>query len=341
MISRQKLRCSIVIFLLMLIVVPLQPVIADGCAQFDVPSVVEGCDVTTEAFAAAHPNQRLIEIVIPCSTLVRCKDPQNVSELMIQIRNLVPGMRVVDYHPRTQTYSEIDGPVAVELHRERTGSIGLDATGTFNDMVGVTGGAKTGSKDGKIERFQRLPQQKLLLASGTINRGSGVYYKFLHSGQTTLEGGHQLALTLQVPDRWRGGLLRIDFRATGVEKYWIGSNDDFVAGHKSLMVATYLKGDWEAQQLAENYSNIERVLRRYAQHWQQNQQQRTQHNPVAQLGNLFGYKNEKLPSGWTDRFMLYDTRSIQSKIRPHLSKPLQRTTDQFVSARHQLLQLSR
>ena len=67
---------------------------------------------------------------------------------------------------------------------------GFDAGGHYNQAVNLNASAKTGTQKSITERYQRIPDQQLLLASGTIDRGTGVYYKFRQSNQTTLEGSH-------------------------------------------------------------------------------------------------------------------------------------------------------
>lgn len=307
----------------------------ESCVRFDIPSVVASCDVTTEEILLE--NQRLVEIVIPVSALIGCDNNKSVMEMMIQVRALGSGMQVDDYSPRTQLYSDVDGTVAVEQNEQTNSSIGIDASGNIADSVRLNGKVGTGKTKGASQRFQRIPEQKLLLASGTISRGNGVYFKFRHSPQTTLEGGHEIAITLRVPLTWRGGMLRIDCLASGTEKYFMGESE-FTAGNDSFVVATWLKGDLEAQQIVEQYSRFETKYRKFAATVESRELRKRQQDPI---GQLFGSGEPGLPEGWASRFMLYDTRSFETRIKPHLPAELQRATDQFLASRRSVLRLAR
>ncbi len=314
----------------------------DGCVRFDIPAVVQSCEIIPGPSAEADARlpeisqHRLVELIIPVSTLVGCQHDQSVNELMIQVRSLTAGCQVVDYLPRTQMYSEIDGPIAVESRKESSASIGLDASGTAAEIVKLRGNAGISDTTGYSESYARIPEQKLLLASGTVNRGTGVYFKFQHSPQTTLEGGHDLSITLRVPESWRGGLLRIDCQAAGSEQHLFGRRVEFVAGQASFVVATWLKGDVQARHIVADYIAQESRLRQAARSWQNRQ------GDHGSFGQWLGYDaGPELPADWSSRFMLYDSRSLRTEIKPHLSDRLQRATDQFLACRRNVLLLSR
>ncbi len=306
----------------------------DACVRFDVPSAIESCEVTD---GQPLPHQRLVDIVIPISSLVGCRQDQQVLELLIQVRGLGNGIQVVDYAPRTRLYSEIEGTVAVEQHRERTSSLGLHANGSAYEMAGLDANANLGSSSGNRERYERIPEQKLLLASGTISRGSGAYFKFRHSPQTTLEGGHEIMLTLRVPATWRGGMLRVDCLATGKEKFLLREGD-FRAGQASFVIATWLKGDGQAQQTVQQYSALESRIRGFARSLQNRD---TQSAEKAAWGQFFGNQGSPLPDNWASQFALYDSRSIQGQIKPFLPQGMQETADQFLVSRRHVLNLAR
>ncbi len=313
----------------------------EGCVQFDAPTSVIACDVTPPEMTGESSGERLVQLNFPVSTRLGCTSRQAILQMQIEIKSTGPGIQIVDYAPRTSLYSEIDGPIAVESREESSHSLGFDAGGTVAEMVKLGANAGTGKTTGYSERYQRIPHQKLLLASGTLQRGTAVYFKFNPSPQTTLEGGHELSITLRVPATWRGGILRVDCRADGSEPGLLGRHDRFVAGSSSFMVATWLKGDSEAQAIVSGYCEIESRLRQIASSRERRQKSGAAGDPVAQLSQLFRGSTPNLPEGWSEQFMLYDTRSIQSQIRPHLSRELQAVTDQYLASRAQVLRLAR
>ena len=313
---------------------------ADECASFDIPATIEGCDISDREFLTQYPHQRLIQMVVPCSVRNQCNASEAFSELAIEIQGLFPGFEVVDYAPNTRMITDIDGVVAVETKSETNHGLTFDLRSQLSSVASANAAAKTGSHQGVVQRYAQIPEQQLLLSSGTIRRGSGVFYQFRKSRQTTLEGEHELVLTVRLPDTWRGGLIRVDCTAFGNEKDFMGGEKQLVTGRQAFVVAVFLKGDQEAQQLANQYASIEKRTRRVAQEWERHQRKRRSDEPLAQLAMWLGESESKLPADWPEQFMLYDARSLQNNIRPHLSQSLQQATDDFLEARHRVLRLT-
>ena len=334
--SHLRQQFSIWFVILVIVTIPVIVFGDEGCVSFDVPATLASCDVSTDE--SLVNNQRLVEIVFPVTTMVGCRSDQRVLEMMIQVRGLGAGLQVVDYAPRTQLYSEVEGSVEVENRQDRSSQIGLNASGNAAKLVNIDAKANLGSSQGSTQRYQQIPAQKLLLASGTISRGSGAYFKFRHTPQTTLEGGHEIALTLRVPKHWRGGMLRVDCVATGKEKN-IWGETDFRAGHGSFVVATWLQGDFEAQQMVQRYSQLESRL----QSWSETRQpQSTSRRNQGLLAGWVGSNHQAVVSDdWVKRIALLDSRSIEAKVKPRLPKALQLTADQFLASRRSVLQLAR
>jgi hypothetical protein len=310
----------------------------EDCVRFDTLATVVACDVTPAEMAFEIPDQRLVQIVIPVSTRIGC--PTNLPVMQMQIEVMAVGSTsvIIDYAPRTSMYSGIDGPITVESRKETSTNLGFDAGTSLSDAVRLTAKAGTGHTNGYSEHYQRIPEQQLLLASGTLERGRGVYFKFNQSPQTTLEGGHEISVTLRVPLTWRGGMFRVDCRAVAARENLFGKQAGLPAGSASFLVATWLKGDLGAQAVVNQYSELESRFRNFAASWQQNQNKNASRDPISQL---FGGKPSPLPENWTEQFMLYDSRSIATGIRPHLSRDLQRAADQYLASRSNVLQLGR
>lgn len=318
---------------------PVGPLAAnDGCVRFDTPSNVVACDVTPPEMLFENPDQRLIQLVIPISTRISCPHNEPVMQMQIEVKSVGGNSLIVDYAPRTSMFTNIDGPIVVESRKESNVSLGIDASGSLADSVKMSAKAGTGQTNGYSEHYQKIPDQQLLLASGTLERGRGAYFKFNQSPQTTLEGGHEISVTIRVPVSWRGGMMRIDCNAVASRTGLFGHKDDVPAGKASFVIATWLKGDLEAQSIVHQYTDIESRFRHGVSLWQQRQSRNSTDDPIAVF---FGGKSSPLPENWVDQFMLYDSRSISSKIRPHLSRDLQRAADQYLASRSNVLQLGR
>lgn len=308
----------------------------ESCVKFDVPSTLPSCEVSSDVVDAE--NQRLVKLVVPVSTIVGCHSEKRVLELMVQVRGLGAGIQVVDYGPRTQLYSDIEGSIAVEQHQGNDTSLGIGANGSAADLVGLNVKANFGQTHGSTERFQKIPDQKLLLASGTIGRGTGAYFKFRHSPQSTLEGGHELILTLRVPASWRGGMLRVDCLATGKQRELWGESD-FRAGHASFVVATWLQGDAQAQEIVERYSQLESRIYSWATANSRNSKKRAPEGLFREW--MQGGSKAEASDDWMHRFALLDSRSIEGKLKPRLPQQMRRTADLFLVYRRNVLELAR
>lgn len=307
-----------------------------GCVRFDAPVSVAACDTGPAEAGSTDPAFRLVRLDIPVSTRVTSDARRDLLQMQIELRTAGSGVQVIDYAPRTTLYSDIDGPVSVQQGEESSRNLGLDIGGSLVETVKLGATVGGGTSRNQTESFQRIPEQKLLLASGSSHRGSGVYFKFRASPQTTLEGGHELSITLRVPRSWRGGIVRVDCTASGTAAGMLGRVEPFLAGTESFLVATWLEGDDRARAIVSRYCEVEARLRHVAA---SEERQRAADGPG--LIPWPGTSSRNLPAGWSGQLPLVDSRSIQSRIRPHLSPQMQEVTDQFLASRSRVLQLAR
>ena len=313
---------------------------ADRHTSFDVPATVEGCDVSGPDYQFQYPGQRLIQIEVPCSVRIQCDADRVVDELAIEVQGLFPGFEVIGYAPNTQMATDIEGLVAVEDKKEKNHGLAIDVGGRLDGFSALNATAKMGDHSSLLQRYSQMPEQQLLSTSGTMKRGAGVFYKFRQNSQTTLEGTHRLVLTVRLPVTWRGGLIRVDCRASGAKQSLIGGEESYVAGGQAFVVAVYLKGDGDAKRLASQYASIERQMRDIAGQWERFQADQNAKEPFSSFAKLFQKDEKGLPKNWSNQFMLYDAKSLQDQIRPHLSESLQQAADQFLEARHRVLRLT-
>lgn len=332
-----------------------------ACVQFDAPRKVAACDITSPgiligfgsdpgnspplpgsqptAFFGLEPaaDQRLVQLVIPLTSQVTCPDKFPVMQVRFEIRLVGQDAQVVDFSPRTHLYSEFDGPIEVTSSKEQKGSLGINIESDVLPGVKLGGNAGTSVGESQTERFRRIPEQQVLLSSGTIDRGQGVYFKFNQSPRTTLEGDQTVTITLAVPLSWRGGLIRVDCTALAQSTSLFGQVEEREAGRSTFVVATWAKGDVEALSLVDSYIASETTLRNAAKSMANGG-----NRPSKSLASWMGNKpSSPLPPRWDAEFMVYDSRSIVSRIRPHLDRKLQVATDEFLASRHELLQLGR
>ncbi len=311
--------------------------LAQDAIQFDVPVIVEACKIPSEL---EQSNERLVEVLIPVSTMFSGNDRDSVREFNFQVhwnRNVYP---LVDYAPRTQMQTDIQGLITVEEHQERKSNLGFHATGSLEKIVNVNGNAGASQTRSETLRFDRIPEQEILVASGTIHRGTGAFFRFHPSKQLTLEGGRDLIVTFRVPMSWRGGVLRVVCSAEGKRKLFAGLTEP-VSAKKTFIVPTYLKGDDQARRVAIKYVQSELELRRSWANYRSNVDSAND-NLLAKFEKTFGGKEDySVPSGWAreliesgvDRALVQHQRALPASLR-------QLATD-FSTHRNLLYQLSR
>lgn len=311
--------------------------LAEQSIQFDVPVVVEACKIPSELEPS---NERLVEIVIPVSTLISGQDRDAIKEFNFQIhwnRNVYP---LVDYAPRTQMQSDIQGLIAVEEQRERKSNLGFHANGSVENIVDLNANAGTSHSKSETLRFDRIPEQEILVASGTIHRGTGAFFRFHPSKQFTLEGGRDLIVTFRVPLNWRGGVLRVVCSAEGKRKLFAGLTEP-VNATKTFIVPTYLKGDDQARRTAIEYVQSELELRRSWANYR-HKIDTANDNLLAKFENaLGGGADHSVPAGWVNDLIESGADRPLIDYERALPASLRRQANDFAGSRNSLYQLSR
>ncbi len=235
--------------------------------QFDVAYVVSCRDVTPPEFGVLNPGERLIEAVFDVSVLLQGGDEADLEQLYFQFESPEKTLRIVDHLPRTELISPYAGTIAVEKRRDSGASIGIAAKPNL-EVVSLSASAEASTKRGVQVRYELLPPQELLAASGTLDRGRGVYYKLKPSSQTSLEGGHQFVCLIRVPVDWRGDVLHVHCRAEGIRRgLWRSLDSREVCGTGSFLVTLYLEGDEAARravgQLVRSEERMRQLLVEY------------------------------------------------------------------------------
>ena len=270
------------------VTVTFQPLLAND-VRFDVQSYVECQDVTTDEFRTNHPNEKLIQVTLDVAADIVAGRRNEVTEFDLRVRWLNAQHPVVDFAPRNITDSSVDGLISIERTNEKTSSIGLEAAANSGPHVNAAGHASHGNKNLESVRFSKKPKQHLLISSGMVNRGSGVFIKIRRSDQQSLEGLHQLVITFRVPKNWRGDLLVAECRAMKTKSHLF--EDDKLEIHDQIgfVVPVYLQGDEQARYLALSYRSAESNL------WQV--VENSLHNPRSK--NLLKQLNEM--ASWNSR----------------------------------------
>ena len=205
--------------------------------------------------------EALVELVVPVTTRVKDSKKCRMSQFRFEIfwnRNVYP---LVDYGPRTITGSSIEGLVSVEKREEKNASLGLNLNGQFNNLINASVNGNLQNKNGILRRYEEVPEHEIFVASGTIQRGTGAFFRFHPNRIATLEGGRDLMVAYRVPHSWRGGLIQVDCHGEGKRKYFAGLSES-IESQRSFVMPVFLDGDVEAREIAFAYVRAEQDLRR-------------------------------------------------------------------------------
>ncbi|MEQ1902973.1 MAG: hypothetical protein ABL888_02150 [Pirellulaceae bacterium] len=310
-----------------------------GETKFDVPAMIEVNAIYNDCILSdSDPYEQLIEIVIPVSCWIDQRHRDHIQEFRFDVhwhRSVFP---VVEYGPKTLMQSPVHGFIAVEKRDDQTVKVGGDSQIPAG-AVKVGAKLETAKTVGQTERFEAIPQHDLLVASGSINRGTGVFFRFHSAKQFSLEGGRELSLVYRVPRSWRGGIIRIDCLAVGSVKRFPGITDELRSA-VSFIVPTYLKGDREAQQVAAQYVQSEQSLRH---DWVSYVSKKPEPKFWEQVQNSWNKDETKdeLPTNWALQLIQSPSDFDLAEPTKKLPESLKTTVKHFADARRQMAGLSK
>ena len=215
---------------------------------FDVASLVECRDVTTPEFAKLHRNERLIEARLQISALVSGGSTDKLTELFYRIDSPERSMQVVDYLPRTTLASDYAGNVGIEEKVEQSTALGLNAAGAYGPLTASNATLSASDKNANCRRYELLPPLETVAASGTLERGNGVYFKLRPTARNSVEGAKEIIVILRTPSTWRADYVTVRCQALGQPSHVpFSSRETQICGQGSFVVALYLASDEDAR----------------------------------------------------------------------------------------------
>ena len=232
---------------------------------FTASPTVECRDLTPPAFAAANPREKLIEATFRVSLLFGQGGEDQIQEVLIVIDSPQGRLRVADFEPKTESVTDIVGPIERSELNDSTKRLEAGIGGTLGAKYGVASAQVTPSLNAGVtehdsvkETYKLLPPKKLLLAAGTTAGEHGVFFKLKPSTQASLEGARQFTCLFIVPRGWRGDWLRLTCTATAESRrQFVRKVEE--CGRTTLDVGLYLEGDVEAKRLARQLDRLQNV----------------------------------------------------------------------------------
>lgn len=306
---------------------------------FDMPYAVSCRDVTPPEFASANPGDKLIEVKLRISSLLQAGKEHDVAQYFIRAESPQRTMQVVDFLPKTARESLHGGNTSVQKNSETTISLGINVSGQYQALTAAAATTGISHKSGSCVKYELLPPLETVTASGTMLRGSGVYFKLKSSERNLLEGERDFALILRVPRGWRGDYLHVRCESEGIVRGLVGSLDERrLCGERDFLVALYLEGDAEARRAAESLSRSEANLRSVIQAKAAEIKQRSQPTLGKQLGLLLGASGADIPHDWQARLLF--GHPARASIPKQLPREVVQAAQEFRSAQQSLSQLS-
>ncbi|HWB00466.1 MAG TPA: hypothetical protein VG713_18365 [Pirellulales bacterium] len=226
--------------------------------QFDAALTAACSDVTAVAGQGLAAGDRLYEAEFRVSMLVTAGSEDDLKELMITINDRERRLRVVDFAPQTEMASDIAGAILRKETLDKTATFDLGIQAALSaggcELKGTPTAAGHWSKHNVVdETYQKLPPKKLVLASGTLGGGSGVFFKLHPSSQDSLQGAHTFRVLFAAPADWRIGRVTLTCEARGYSKVLFVKQEES-AGRAEMTIGLYRAGDVAAQRAAQRLS---------------------------------------------------------------------------------------
>jgi hypothetical protein len=222
---------------------------ADPRVVFDIPDKIECRDVTPPACAAAHPHHKVIEVQFRISAGFMEGTEDSIVDFTYMISSPQMRLKIRDYLPNTTLESRFaDDRIEVRDYTESSRSSTAEALVGYS-IFSLS--AVTNQLHRRTERnqYEKIAPKSLVLASGTMNRGHGVFYKLRPSNGASLEGAKEFAFLAVVPRAWRGDWCTFMCSARANKKTLLGTQV-VSAGTTKIDVGLHLTGDQEAADLA-------------------------------------------------------------------------------------------
>lgn len=277
--------------------------------QFDAPYTIAARELPSSP-GMLESGEKLVETRVDISSMITSGSERDVTQFVFQLQSMQRTMQVFDYLPRSARDTAIVGKVAISEGNEDSTSLGLDLTGQYQNLTSATAqfGQKTSENEGR--KFERLPALETVVASGTLYRGTGAYFKLHTTDRQLLEGSTMVSILWRVPTHWRADYVHLRCVAEGRGREGIQR-----VGQRDFLVPLYLAGDQQAQQTAVEFARAEASLRMTArQHVQQ-----IVNKPQLPWGRglplLIGDNEQSIPHDWLERLLyIPSTTNIPSRL---------------------------
>ncbi len=204
----------------------------------------------------------LLQVELKLSSMISSPEKARIDQWLVRCEPRGQFASIIDYSPRTETGSDIATHIQVKQSKEKQQSLGVGVNGDYLSSLRGNAGADHTRKNIDSLQFDRIAPVHAVTAAGTINRGTGVYFKLRWTAQQILEGQKTFQLVLDVPSTWRTGLIDISVVAQSEHKSFANwEQSTKILGSANFVVAVYRSDDAHARKVARRMAQAEHQLR--------------------------------------------------------------------------------
>lgn len=304
--------------------------------HFDLPQTTIARPVAGEA-----GGDSLVTIELKLSSLIAAPDVPRIDQWLVQCQPRDRSLSIADYAPRTEVCSDIAGTIQFKKTNEHNKSIGFSIDGNYGSFARGKSGIDQASKDINSYQLERIAPVQAVTASGTINRGLGVYFKLRWTAQQVLEGEKTFQLTLRVPPNWRGSLIDVSVVAQSEQKTFAGFDSETkTLGSADFIIAAYLQGDLQAEARARQLFDAELTLRSAASQYSPKPSLHSVTSLLRHVAMKLDVEPSKPDSDWIERLLLCRADPYLDKEIQKLPMPLRVAVLDYVDIRDDFLTIN-
>ena len=230
--------------------------------QFDMPAAATAMDTSRPGEAREITLDLVLSSLVASSVEDSAQGAPPIDHLLVRCR-LRERLPVVDYSPKTELQTDYAGPISVTQKQEQTDSFGLSVDGAVSQYGAAHLGSDDTTKQSDSTQFQRQAPMQAVIASGTFDRGRGVYFKLRWTTQQVLEGEKHFQVSFAVPEAWRGGLVDVTVTANGIDRSLFSAPKLRAMAQSEFVIAAYQQHDVRAAEIAMRLASLDQKLAAY------------------------------------------------------------------------------
>jgi hypothetical protein len=279
------------------------PARSPQAVSFDAPAIVVAEPLDPSVAPAPTTGGTLFRIRMTVSTLIDPKFRGPIDEFVVEVESPTRALRVLDFWPKTELYSDVEGTIAVQSHAQKNQNFAFNVSGGYEPFARGAANGDFHSQQQIDQRYQKRPPMQLLTSSGTIGRGYGVFYKFRPAAVNVLEGDREIAMLVEAPAGWRGDLLHVSMRAVGPASASSSNQRAHDLGSTELWTAVHRLGDAQAAEAARRFSATEQSVRRLAVANQATIEHRSLPTVFHKVGHALDVVEPKIPDDFLQQIL--------------------------------------